>query len=78
MEAKARGTHNARTVDGVMVVEGEQVVVGDTDPGPGDSGTVAYEVLCRRHHVARLPARSAHAATLSPDPLPFDQPDGTA
>ena len=32
----ARATHNARTVDGVMVVEGEQVVVGDTDAG--DSG----------------------------------------
>ncbi|WP_323961567.1 thymidine kinase [Arthrobacter sp. JZ12] len=35
-----RATHNARTVDGVMVVEGEQMVVGDveqpvpdTDPG---------------------------------------------
>ena len=27
----ARATHNARTVGGVMVVEGEQVVVGDTD-----------------------------------------------
>ncbi|MGI3786483.1 MAG: hypothetical protein ACRYG2_37545, partial [Janthinobacterium lividum] len=25
-----RGTHNARTVDGLMVVEGAQVVVGDT------------------------------------------------
>ena len=28
-----RATHNARVVDGVMVVEGEQVVVGDTQPG---------------------------------------------
>ena len=27
----ARATHNARTVNGVMVVEGEQVVVGDTE-----------------------------------------------
>ena len=27
-----RATHNARVVDGVMVVEGEQVVVGDTEP----------------------------------------------
>lgn len=25
-----RGTHNARVVDGVMILEGEQVVVGDT------------------------------------------------
>ena len=29
----ARATHNARTADGVMVVEGEQVVVGDTHVG---------------------------------------------
>lgn len=40
-----RGTHNARTVGGQMVTTGEQVVVGDVD---GD--TLAYEVLCRRHH----------------------------
>lgn len=67
----ARGTHNARTVDGVMVVEGEQVVVGDTDADLGDAGVVGYEVLCRRHHLARMSARAAHAAALSPDPLPF-------
>lgn len=30
-----RATHNARTVDGVMVVEGDQMVVGDV----GDDGT---------------------------------------
>jgi thymidine kinase len=40
-----RGTLNARTVDGRIQREGEQVVVGDVD-----TGTVAYEVLCRRHH----------------------------
>ena len=34
-----RGTHNARTVDGVMVVEGEQVVVGDTGRPRGWSAT---------------------------------------
>ena len=35
-----RATHNARVVDGVMVVEGEQVVVGDTKPGqPGSWST---------------------------------------
>lgn len=72
----ARGTHNARTVDGVMVVEGEQVVIGDTVSG--DSRTVGYEVLCRRHHLARMPARTAHAATLSPDPLPFGDPASPA
>jgi len=40
-----RGTLNARTLDGRIQREGEQVVVGDLG-----SGTVAYEVLCRRHH----------------------------
>ena len=43
-----RGTHNARTLDGVMVTEGEQVYVGDTSSG---TGVVGYEVLCRRHHM---------------------------
>ena len=67
----ARGTHNARTVDGVMVVEGEQVVVGDTAGGSG-SGQVGYEVLCRRHHLRRMTAHAARAVTLSPDVLPID------
>jgi thymidine kinase len=40
-----RGAMNARTVDGEIQREGEQVVVGDID-----GGEVAYEVLCRRHH----------------------------
>ena len=40
-----RGAMNARTVDGVIQREGEQVVVGDVD-----GAEVAYEVLCRRHH----------------------------
>jgi thymidine kinase len=47
----ARATHNARTIDGVMVVEGEQVVVGDVGDG---AGVLAYEVLCRRHHMRRM------------------------
>ncbi|QGQ19518.1 thymidine kinase [Cellulomonas sp. JZ18] len=55
----ARATHNARTVDGVMVVEGEQVVVGDVDGA--DRAEVAYEVLCRRHHVRRMTAATARA-----------------
>ena len=50
----ARATHNARTIGGVMVVEGEQVVVGDVDP-PAEE--VGYEVLCRRHHRRRMTAR---------------------
>ncbi len=54
---RARATHNARTVDGVMVVEGEQVVAGDTDTDTG--GQVGYEVLCRRHHMRQMTESSA-------------------
>ena len=63
----ARATHNARTVGGVMVVEGEQVVVGDVAPG----NEVAYEVLCRRHHMRQVTARGSRAAHISTEPLPF-------
>src|SRR3712207_796682 len=65
----ARATHNARTVDGVMVVEGAQVVVGDTVPHDDD---VAYEVLCRRHHLRRMTAATARAASPSPETLALD------
>ena len=34
-----RATHNARTVDGVMVVEGDQVVVGDVGKHAPAAGT---------------------------------------
>ena len=63
-----RATHNARTVGGRMVTEGDQVVVGDT----GRSAEVAYEVLCRRHHRARLTAARARYGPVSEEPLPFD------
>ena len=66
----ARATHNARTVDGAMVTEGEQVVVGDT--AERETGVVGYEVLCRRHHMRRMTATSARAVSPSPDPLPLD------
>ena len=58
----ARGTHNARTVGGLIVREGSLVVVGDVDGGAAAAGEVAYEVLCRRHHregVTRAVADSA-------------------
>ena len=61
-----RATHNARTIDGNMVTEGEQVVVGDT----GASAAVAYEVLCRRHHMRKVTARTSGQASI--DPLPFN------
>lgn len=62
-------THNARTVDGAMVTEGDQVMVGDVLPSAGR--VTAYEVLCRRHHRRRMTAARA-AVTLSPEPLPFE------
>ncbi|MFD8260699.1 thymidine kinase [Streptomyces griseoluteus] len=63
----ARATHNARTVGGEMVVEGEQVVVGDVNR---PATAVGYEVLCRRHHRRRMTASSTQAGALSPDVLP--------
>ena len=65
----SRATHNARTVGGVMVVEGEQVVVGDVTTG----ADVAYEVLCRRHHMRQVTARVSGAAHTSSIPLPFKE-----
>ena len=49
----ARATHNARVVNGIVVYEGETVVVGDTattrkEPLFGD--VVRYELLCRYHY----------------------------
>ncbi|MFB7665539.1 thymidine kinase [Kitasatospora sp. NPDC056138] len=66
----ARATHNARTVGGVMVVEGAQVVVGDIAVSESEVG---YEVLCRRHHRRRLTAAAARTSVLSPDVLPFEE-----
>ncbi|MBF4160961.1 thymidine kinase [Nocardioides acrostichi] len=68
-----RATHNARTENGVMVTEGDQVVVGDVDAHDGTPPPeVAYEVLCRQHHRRGLTAARARAVSLAPDPLPFD------
>lgn len=73
-----RATHNARTEDGVMVTEGEVIVVGDTDAVAGSGAeadgvpVVGYEVLCRQHHRRRLTAARAQAVSMVPDPLPFD------
>lgn len=68
----ARATHNARTLGGEMVVEGEQVVIGDTDA----SAAVGYEVLCRRHHMRRMTVAVARAVAGTPDTLfPDGDPD---
>ena len=61
-----RATHNARTIDGVMVTEGEQVVVGDVS----SNAEVGYEVLCRRHHMRKVTSKESRTAAF--DPLPFN------
>ena len=65
-----RATHNARTVNGEMVTEGEVIVVGDVENNevPAD---VAYEVLCRAHHRRRMTAARARAISMIAEPLPF-------
>lgn len=50
-----RANNNARLVNGVIVYEGETVVVGDTDkttsePLFGDD--IRYELLCRKHYLS--------------------------
>src|SRR5690606_34381519 len=63
----ARATHNARTVGGVMVVEGAQVVVGDVTASGEEIG---FAVLCRRHLGCRMTAARARAGARAPDVLP--------
>jgi thymidine kinase len=77
-----RATQNARTVDGVMVMEGEQVVVGDVDmAGDGTANeasdavhvpVVGYETLCRRHYMRRVTAHGANILAQQDQLLPFD------
>jgi thymidine kinase len=72
-----RATHNARTVDGRMVLTGEQVVVADIagrGPAPaeaGDHGAVGYETLCRRHYMAGRTASDANLLGEAEQLLPF-------
>ncbi|WDF34600.1 thymidine kinase [Arthrobacter agilis] len=88
-----RATHNARTVDGVMVVEGDQMMVGDVDqqadavigPIPGNTSgapsadpVIGYETLCRRHHMRRQTSRTSPSLHAHQMPLPFDQRQGSA
>ncbi len=67
-----RATHNARTVDGVMVTEGEVMVVGDVSETDHEPESVSYEVLCRQHHRRGMTAARARAVSLIAEPLPFD------
>jgi thymidine kinase len=71
-----RAIHNARTVNGEMVVEGDQVMVGDT--AVADADVVSYEVLCRRHYVARMTSSRAKQAHMSSQPLPFNEEETQA
>lgn len=66
-----RATHNARTVNGVMVMEGDIVVVGDVESPDVAPADVAYEVLCRPHHRRKMTSARARAVSLAPEPLPF-------
>ncbi|WP_458106802.1 thymidine kinase [Arthrobacter sp. R3-55] len=79
-----RATQNARTVNGIMVVEGEQVMVGDVAPSTigdntagenaeaGHETAVGYETLCRRHYMRRVTAHGANLMAGADQPLPFD------
>ncbi|MDQ0634478.1 thymidine kinase [Arthrobacter pascens] len=75
-----RATQNARTVDGVMVIEGAQVVVGDVDMavdqtaagGEGHEPVVGYETLCRRHYMRRVTAHGANLMAQQDQLLPFE------
>ena len=53
--------------DGKMVTEGEQVVVGDVS----SNSTVAYEVLCRRHHMRKVTSKVSNPA--AEQSLPFNK-----
>ena len=44
-------------------------VVGDV----GKSEEIAYEVLCRRHHMRNVTARASRSGHMSLDPLPFTE-----
>ncbi len=71
----ARATHNARFVDGVQVISGATVVVGDTS-SPA-AGEVFYDLLCRAHWMegARA-ARGDQLELLDADVArPADRPD---
>ncbi|MDA2984880.1 MAG: thymidine kinase [Actinomycetota bacterium] len=67
----AKATHNARTVNGSMVTEGEQVLVGDVLQNDEESEKISYEVLCRRHHMRKVVSITNNHLSDKDDPLPF-------
>lgn len=48
-----KATHNARTVNGKMILKGEQVIVGDVEKDLHNSDKVEYETICRKHHMQK-------------------------
>lgn len=74
----ARATTNTRTIDGLIVTEGDQKLVGDVSAGGpvggATTGVVAYEVLCRKHHRAGTTRRVVGMGAGS-EPLPLAGPD---
>lgn len=58
---------NARLVDGAVVHEGAQVVLGDTAPANGTlfGPDIRYEVLCRRHWAGREPRTAPPSALVT-------------
>lgn len=74
-----RATHNARTVDGHMVRDGSQVVIGDIHDGGagaaagGASAGVSYETLCRAHHRRGVTAATANRIAPQDELLPFSK-----
>ena len=59
--------------EAALLFEGDQVLVGDVSSAKGEPGTIAYEVLCRRHYRAELTARKAGVEHISRQPLPFEE-----
>jgi thymidine kinase len=66
-----RATHNARTENGVMVTDGEVIVVGDVRDAADPAPQVGYDVLCRQHHRRGMTAGRARAVSMIGEPLPF-------
>ena len=74
-----RATHNARTENGVMVIEGEVIVVGDVEQPDELPAEVAYEVLCRPHHRRRMTAaRARRSAWRRAAPVRLTRSQGSA
>ncbi len=71
-----RATHNARFVDGVQVISGATVVVGDTG-GASAAAEVSYDLLCRAHWMEGARAARGDQLELLGDDVarPGDHPD---